>query len=282
MIPREFSYIQKSWRACLDYWAVWETGGQDLLWEFLQCGPDSQWRGLLLGEREFRSSWSRKQWGPNHPLASQILQGPSDCGCGMWKWRCPDSGCYGFRLTSLKSQIQVYVNLNSAFDNLFSVLLIIHDYERLSGGITLESFIFDQSQFSWNINYIQVCWGVILWICFCVKWRTTLKHFLLGIYNFLEGKHDIFINWAPTNLHFKACLHINVSTSTMYLLGAVYSWGDGDYGKLGRGGNDGCKTPKVIEKLMGQDVVRVYCGNQFSMALTKSGAVYTWWVSEIS
>lgn len=74
-----------------------------------------------------------------------------------------------------------------------------------------------------------------------------------------------------TNLKF-----IYVYTSCMYLLGAVYSWGDGDYGKLGRGGNDGCKTPKVIEKLMGQDVVRVYCGNQFSMALTKSGAVYTW------
>jgi E3 ubiquitin-protein ligase HERC2 len=58
--------------------------------------------------------------------------------------------------------------------------------------------------------------------------------------------------------------------------GAVYSWGDGDYGKLGRGGSDGCKTPKVIEKLMGQDVVKVYCGAQFSMALTKSGSVFSW------
>ncbi|KAL5011340.1 hypothetical protein ScPMuIL_009891 [Solemya velum] len=58
--------------------------------------------------------------------------------------------------------------------------------------------------------------------------------------------------------------------------GAVYTWGDGDYGKLGRGGSDGCKSPKVIESLMGQDVVRVFCGAQFSLALTKSGAVYTW------
>ncbi|XP_052796353.1 E3 ubiquitin-protein ligase HERC2-like isoform X2 [Mya arenaria] len=58
--------------------------------------------------------------------------------------------------------------------------------------------------------------------------------------------------------------------------GAVYSWGDGDYGKLGRGGSDGCKTPKVIERLMGQDVIKVYCGAQFSMALTKSGSVFSW------
>lgn len=28
----------------------------------------------------------------------------------------------------------------------------------------------------------------------------------------------------------------------------VWSWGDGDYGKLGRGGSDGCKVPmKVFE-----------------------------------
>lgn len=58
--------------------------------------------------------------------------------------------------------------------------------------------------------------------------------------------------------------------------GAVYSWGDGDYGKLGRGGSDGCKTPKVVEKLMGQDVVKVYCGAQFSLALTKAGTLFSW------
>ena len=64
----------------------------------------------------------------------------------------------------------------------------------------------------------------------------------------------------------------------MFILGAVYSWGDGDYGKLGRGGSDGCKAPKVIERLMGQDVIKVYCGAQFSLALTKSGAVFSWYV----
>ncbi|XP_070553640.1 E3 ubiquitin-protein ligase HERC2-like isoform X2 [Ptychodera flava] len=58
--------------------------------------------------------------------------------------------------------------------------------------------------------------------------------------------------------------------------GSVWSWGDGDYGKLGRGGSDGCKTPKVMEKLNGHDIIRVYCGAQFSTALSKSGNIWTW------
>jgi E3 ubiquitin-protein ligase HERC2 len=56
----------------------------------------------------------------------------------------------------------------------------------------------------------------------------------------------------------------------------VWSWGDGDYGKLGRGGSDGCKVPKKIESLAGLGVVKVECGSQFSVALTRSGSVYTW------
>ena len=39
--------------------------------------------------------------------------------------------------------------------------------------------------------------------------------------------------------------------------GTVYSWGDGDYGKLGRGGSDGSGTPRIVEKLTDQGVVQV-------------------------
>ncbi|XP_053688822.1 probable E3 ubiquitin-protein ligase HERC2 isoform X2 [Sabethes cyaneus] len=56
----------------------------------------------------------------------------------------------------------------------------------------------------------------------------------------------------------------------------VWSWGDGDYGKLGRGGSDGCKIPMKIESLAGLGVVKVECGSQFSVALTRSGSIYTW------
>ena len=56
----------------------------------------------------------------------------------------------------------------------------------------------------------------------------------------------------------------------------VFSWGDGDYGKLGRGGNEGSKVPKRVESLSGKGVVKLMCGSQFSIALTKSGHIYTW------
>ncbi len=58
--------------------------------------------------------------------------------------------------------------------------------------------------------------------------------------------------------------------------GTVWSWGDGDYGKLGHGGSDGCKAPKVIDKLQSLGVVRVFCGSQFSVALTRDGQLFAW------
>jgi len=56
----------------------------------------------------------------------------------------------------------------------------------------------------------------------------------------------------------------------------VWSWGDGDYGKLGRGGSDGCKIPMKVESLAGLGAVKVECGSQFSVCLTRSGYVFTW------
>ena len=58
--------------------------------------------------------------------------------------------------------------------------------------------------------------------------------------------------------------------------GSVYSWGDGDFGKLGRGGSDGCNVPHVVERLSGLGVCQIECGAQFSLALTKAGQVWTW------
>ena len=37
----------------------------------------------------------------------------------------------------------------------------------------------------------------------------------------------------------------------------VWSFGDGDYGKLGRGGSDGCKVPLKIDSLAGLGVFKV-------------------------
>lgn len=79
--------------------------------------------------------------------------------------------------------------------------------------------------------------------------------------------------WACTSDHM-FCSHLNLLL--IVCSGQVWSWGDGDYGKLGRGGSDGCKTPKLVEKLQDLDIVKVCCGSQFSVALTKDGQVYTW------
>lgn len=64
--------------------------------------------------------------------------------------------------------------------------------------------------------------------------------------------------------------------------GNVWSWGDGDFGKLGRGGSDGCLVPKSIEKLKDVGVMKILCGAQFTLALTTSGTVWTWYVDYIS
>lgn len=62
----------------------------------------------------------------------------------------------------------------------------------------------------------------------------------------------------------------------IFCSGRVYSWGDGDYGKLGRGGSEGSKIPRLIEKLQTIEIKNVYCGTHFSVALSKEGQVYTW------
>jgi len=73
-----------------------------------------------------------------------------------------------------------------------------------------------------------------------------------------------------------ACGSGDAQTLAVVSTGLVYSWGDGDYGKLGRGGSDCCKTPKIVQQLENVAVEKVYCGAQFSLALTKDGQVFSW------
>jgi len=73
-----------------------------------------------------------------------------------------------------------------------------------------------------------------------------------------------------------ACGSRDAQTLALTEDGAVFSWGDGDFGKLGRGGSEGSDTPHEIERLSGIGVVQIECGAQFSLALTRAGEVWTW------
>ena len=58
--------------------------------------------------------------------------------------------------------------------------------------------------------------------------------------------------------------------------GAVWSWGDGNHGKLGHGDQQNQLLPKKVEVFAGQRVVAVSTGNNHSLAHTADGALWSW------
>ena len=58
--------------------------------------------------------------------------------------------------------------------------------------------------------------------------------------------------------------------------GKIYTFGSGDYGRLGHGDNQPRKTAKLVDILRDKDIVRFACGPRHTVALAKDGAVYSW------
>lgn len=87
----------------------------------------------------------------------------------------------------------------------------------------------------------------------------------------LTGVHIVHVQCGSEDAH----------TVALDDTGKVWSWGDGEYGKLGRGGADSCKVPKLITSwgtAAPVEITKIFCGNQVSMALTKDGKLYSWYV----
>jgi RCC1 and BTB domain-containing protein len=55
----------------------------------------------------------------------------------------------------------------------------------------------------------------------------------------------------------------------------IYTWGNGDHGKLGHGSGKKVATPQLVEKLLGQKVVRVASYNEHTACLIEPHSITT-------
>lgn len=60
----------------------------------------------------------------------------------------------------------------------------------------------------------------------------------------------------------------------------MYSWGEGEDGKLGHGNRITLEVPRLIESLSGERVVGIACGSAHSACVTARGHLYTWGMGE--
>lgn len=56
----------------------------------------------------------------------------------------------------------------------------------------------------------------------------------------------------------------------------MYSWGQGEGGLLGHGDTKSHAEPKLIQSLKNHDITSITCGSLHTVALTKSGHVFSW------
>ena len=62
--------------------------------------------------------------------------------------------------------------------------------------------------------------------------------------------------------------------------GRVFSWGEGDDGKLGHCSRLSCDTPRLIEALKSKRIRDIACGSSHSAAISSSGELFTWGCGE--
>jgi len=96
------------------------------------------------------------------------------------------------------------------------------------------------------------------------------------------GHGDHQGQWQPTKIAaFAGQSVVAVSAGVFHSFaltadGSVWSWGGGEYGRLGHGDEEKQALPKKVEAFAGQRVVAVSAGDDYSLATTVDGAVWSW------
>ena len=75
-----------------------------------------------------------------------------------------------------------------------------------------------------------------------------------------------------------ACGSRNAQTLAATENGQLWSWGDGAFGKLGKGDLLKCSMVPITVRNFTKEggIAQLECGTHFSVLLTKEGKVYTW------
>lgn len=79
----------------------------------------------------------------------------------------------------------------------------------------------------------------------------------------IESLQHVFIKKVAVNSGGKHCLALSSDSE-------VFSWGEGEDGKLGHNNRDSYDRPKLIESLSGMGIVDIACGSAHSAAVSKT------------
>jgi hypothetical protein len=100
--------------------------------------------------------------------------------------------------------------------------------------------------------------------------------------NLPNGKQDDFYRKIELNELLSYLKIIDIKSGGCHFIalvesGVVYAWGDNEFGQIGNGSEDEYQmAPIKVNGFNNESVVMISCGKRHSMALTKSGRVYSW------
>eukprot|EP00871_Galdieria_phlegrea_P002562 jgi/Galph1/3306/GphlegSOOS_G1989.1 len=80
----------------------------------------------------------------------------------------------------------------------------------------------------------------------------------------LSGKQTIFVAAGDS------------CTAAISLSGELYTWGNGEYGKLGHGDESNENLPRLVEALRGKKIKKIAIGDNHMAAIDEDGNVYCW------